>query len=214
MSESVYILGAGGHGRVVLDALLASGVEVMGFLDPQPQTRAFLGVRVLGGDEYLNNLPTTEICLVNGLGANPHIFRRQKIFEIMKSRFFTFNRVQHPSAIISSAAKLGEGCQIMAGGILQPGVILGENVVINTGCKVDHDCLIGSHAFIGPGVTLCGDIRISNSVFIGAGAVVLPGISIGENTIVGAGSIVTKSIPDGCIVVGNPAVKTGVNSNN
>ena len=30
-------------------------------------------------------------------------------------------------------------------------------------------------------------------------------IIIGNNIIVGAGSVVTKSVPDNCIVVGNPA---------
>ena len=211
MPKAVYILGAGGHAKVILDTLFASGVEVMGVLDPQPQTREVLGVPVLGGDEYLNNLPTTEICLANGLGANPYIFKRRLIFNTMKDRGFTFKSMQHPSAIVSTTVKLGEGCQIMAGAIVQPGVTLGENTVVNTGASIDHDCVISSHSFIAPGVTLCGDIKISHSVFIGAGAVVLPGVYIGENTIVGAGSVVTKSIPERSIVVGNPAVNIGTN---
>jgi acetyltransferase-like isoleucine patch superfamily enzyme len=34
---------------------------------------------------------------------------------------------------------------------------------------------------------------------------VLPGVEIGDRVIVGAGSVVTRSVPSGCIVVGNPA---------
>lgn len=34
---------------------------------------------------------------------------------------------------------------------------------------------------------------------------ILPGVTIGNNVIIGAGAIVTRSIPDGCIVAGNPA---------
>ena len=48
-------------------------------------------------------------------------------------------------------------------------------------------------------------IRIGHDVFIGINAVLLPGVIIGNRVIVGAGSVVTRSVPDGCIVAGNPA---------
>jgi len=51
----------------------------------------------------------------------------------------------------------------------------------------------------------CSPICISDDVWIGANAVITAGVSIGKHCIVGAGSVVTKSIPDHCIVVGNPA---------
>lgn len=48
-------------------------------------------------------------------------------------------------------------------------------------------------------------VIIGNNVFLGANSVVLPGVIIGNNVIVGAGTIVTKSIPNNCVVAGNPA---------
>ena len=59
---------------------------------------------------------------------------------------------------------------------------------------------------------MCGDVEVAGMVFVGAGAVVLPGIRIGENAVVGAGSVVTRTIPEGCIVAGNPAVRIGENN--
>ena len=47
--------------------------------------------------------------------------------------------------------------------------------------------------------------KIGNNVKICTGSVVCGDIVIGDNVIIGAGSIVTKSIPDNCVVVGNPA---------
>nr|WP_278047036.1 hypothetical protein [Cylindrospermopsis raciborskii] len=41
----------------------------------------------------------------------------------------------------------------------------------------------------------------------------MPNVHIGENAIVGAGAVVTKQVPNGWIVVGNPAVKIGVGVN-
>lgn len=46
---------------------------------------------------------------------------------------------------------------------------------------------------------------IGDNVTLGANVVIIGDITIGNNVIVGAGSVVTKSIPDNCIVVGNPA---------
>lgn len=40
---------------------------------------------------------------------------------------------------------------------------------------------------------------------IGGGATILPGITIGRGAMVGAGAVVTKSVPEGAVVVGNPA---------
>lgn len=34
---------------------------------------------------------------------------------------------------------------------------------------------------------------------------ILPGLVIGERAMVGAGAVVTKPVPEGAIVVGNPA---------
>ncbi|MCT7968539.1 acetyltransferase [Laspinema sp. D1] len=212
MSEAVYVLGAGGHGRVVVDALLANGFAIAGILDAHASlTHLVLGVPILGGDEYLDNVSSTHLFLVNGLGANPKTFRRRNLFRGMKSRGFRFKSFKHPSAIVSNAIDIQEGCQVMAGVVIQTGVTLEENVVINTRASIDHDCIIRSHAFIAPGSVLCGHVTVASSAFIGAGAVVIPNIHIGENAIVGAGAVVTKPVQDGWIVAGNPAVKIGVN---
>ena len=46
---------------------------------------------------------------------------------------------------------------------------------------------------------------IGDNVKICTGAIVCGDITIGNNVIIGAGSVVFKSIPDNCVVVGNPA---------
>lgn len=47
---------------------------------------------------------------------------------------------------------------------------------------------------------------VGENCFIGGQSLVMPGVRIGNGCIVGAGSVVTKSVPDNCIVAGNPAV--------
>ena len=48
-------------------------------------------------------------------------------------------------------------------------------------------------------------VRIGNRVWIGESVYVMPGVEIGDGAVIGAHSVVTKSIPAGCIAVGNPA---------
>lgn len=51
-----------------------------------------------------------------------------------------------------------------------------------------------------------GRPTIGNNVTISCGASILGGVHIGSNVNIGAGCIVTKSIPDNCTVIGNPAI--------
>lgn len=53
------------------------------------------------------------------------------------------------------------------------------------------------------------EIRVEDNCFIGARATLLPGTHIGKNSIVGAGAVVKGKIPEGSIVVGNPAKVIG-----
>lgn len=46
---------------------------------------------------------------------------------------------------------------------------------------------------------------IGNNVKLGANVTIIGSVKIGNNVIIGAGSVVVKSIPDNCIVAGNPA---------
>ena len=46
---------------------------------------------------------------------------------------------------------------------------------------------------------------LESNIFVGANAVIIGDVHIGNNVKIGAGSVVTKSIPDNCVVVGNPA---------
>lgn len=50
-----------------------------------------------------------------------------------------------------------------------------------------------------------GKIKVGNNSYIGESCMIMPGVIIGERCIIGGGSVVTKSVPDGCMVAGNPA---------
>lgn len=207
MSLPVLLLGAGGHAKVLVEALLKAGELIAGIVDPDPKLVGanIFGIPVLGGDSVVSEFPSSEILLVNGLGSVGLLSKRQQLFERFKAMGYNFAIVVHPSAVIASDVGLGEGSQIMAGAVIQPGSCIGMNSIINTRASVDHDCTIYDHVHIAPGVTLSGGVAVGACSHIGTGATVIQGISINNGCLVAAGAVVTKDISDGAKVRGVPA---------
>lgn len=203
----VYLLAAGGHGSVVLDALLEMGVAVQGILDPgrKPGDSVF-DVPVLGDDAWLDARDPKATLLANGAGAAPWQELRGRLFERFHARGFGFVSVRHPSAFVGRECELAEASQVMAGCVLQCRVKVGRNSVINTRVSVDHDCVVGEHVFVGPGATLCGEVHVGDHTFVGSGAVLLPGVRVGARAVIGAGAVVTRPVADGALVTGVPAM--------
>ncbi len=208
MRRPVIVIGGGGHGRVVIEALLRSGVEVLGAVDPDRRVAALLpkGVAWLGDDQALAAQPPQSCALVIGIGGVGSV-RRRLVFEKLSAAGYAFLTVRHPSAVVAENVVLGEGCQVMAGAILQPGAQVGVDAIINTRAAVDHDCRIGDHVHVAPGAVVCGDVEIGNNTHLGAGAVVIQGVRIGSGCVVGAGSIVLRDVGDNIIVYGQRRVK-------
>lgn len=191
----MYIFGASGHGKVIMDILLDSGSPFHGFLDDN-KAISFVGeVPVIHDDSFL----TAHDTLVIGVGNNA-------IREKLASRWkVMFGKAIHPSVIQSASVEIDEGTVVMQGAILQANVKLGRHVIVNTAASVDHDCIVEDFVHIAPGCRLCGNVRIGRGSLLGVGTVVIPGIKIGKNCVIGAGSVVVSDIPDGVKVYGNPA---------
>jgi UDP-perosamine 4-acetyltransferase len=202
----ILLLGAGGHASVLHDMLLALGLPPHGVIDRKLNAGdLWEGLPVLGDDDLLSTLSSEEYVLVNGLGASPDCAPRNALYARFAGEGFSFLSLAHPSAVLAHNVALGDGCQIMAGAVLQSGVEVRENSVVNTRASIDHHCRIRPGAFISPGAVLCGGVAVGNGVFIGAGAILLPGVQVGDQSVIGAGAVVLRDVPKDTIAVGNPA---------
>lgn len=208
--ENVIGIGAGGHAKVVLDILLEQNrCSVLGLLDTDAArwgTDVF-GVPVLGHDSELDKLIALK-CVTAfflGVGAVKSLALRRKLYEYACSKGLTPLNIIHVSAHISGRALIGSGVTVMASATVNAASKIGENVIINTGAIVEHDCIVGSHVHIATGARLAGGVEIGDEAMIGAGSVIRQGVRIGKCAVVGAGAVVVKDVPEGCIVVGNPA---------
>jgi sugar O-acyltransferase (sialic acid O-acetyltransferase NeuD family) len=208
MKTDVLILGSGGHAKVLIDSLqYQSDVNIIGILDADPasRNRQVLGVHVIGNDDELKTHSTAKIKLVNALGSVDIPLLRTGIYLRCKALGFNFISVIHPDAVIAKSAQLGEGCQIMAGCIIQADARIGNNVIVNTGASVDHDCTIEDHVHLAPGSVISGTVHIGEECHIGVRAVILQNVKLGKRCLVGAGAVVIHSVAGGARLVGVPA---------
>jgi UDP-perosamine 4-acetyltransferase len=207
-NTKIYLVACGGHGRVVLDALLSSQQTIHGVVDANIAigTEIF-GVKVVGGDDVIKSFDPQVTQLVNGLGSTGNSKKRIETFEHWSKSGFKFRGVIHTAASIGAECKIASSAQIMAGAVLQNRVSVGENVVINTRASIDHDVVIADHAVISPGAIISGSVKIGRGAFVGAGAVIIQGIEIGENCVIGAGAVVRHNVKPVTTVVGNPAAQ-------
>lgn len=206
-APEVLIIGAGGHAKVVADALRACGEPILGFTDRDPAKHGtqVLGMPVLGDDGVVTARSRDSVRLANGIGSVKVPAARREVYLRFKKLGYSFVAVVHPSAVVSAAVELGEGAQVMAGAVVQAGARIGANSLVNTAAVVDHDCVIGKHCHIAPGCVLSGGIVIADECHIGTGASVLQGVTLGRRTVVGAGAAVVSDSGGGRTLIGVPA---------
>lgn len=201
--KPIVIIGAGGHGKVLAAALLRTRTPIQGFVDADPALwgASVLGLTVLGGDEVL----TSDMLLVNGIGSTGRPARRREMFERMKEKGFSFASVIDPTAIIGPEVQIAEGAQVLAGVVLQPGVFVGRNSIVNTRASIDHDASLGAHVHVAPGAVLSGNVIVGDEVHIGTGACVRQGARIGSGSVIGVGAAVVSDVAENSLVAGVPA---------
>ena len=205
--KNLVILGAGGHGKVLVDLVeQMPGLRLAGLLDDDPAKigAAVLGSPVLGPIQELQGLSREAHIGWVAFGAGDNVLRRDW-FELARKVELEAATLIHGSAVISGHVKLGVGVVALAGVVVNAGSVIGDNVCLNTGCRIDHDCVLGEHSHVFPGATLTGGVELGPYATVGAGAVIHPYRKIGRNAYVGAGAVVTANVGDNEVVAGSPA---------
>lgn len=204
--QSIVVIGAGGHAKVVADALRINGYSITGFVDDvslDRQGQIFCGAAIIGSiDQAAELFPPESTLAIIAFGANtPRLDKARKASSVG----YRFPLVIHPRGCVAADTELGEGTVILANASVGPGSGLGAHVIVNTGASIDHDCVVGDGAHIGPGSVIAGHATIGKRSFVGAGAVIIDHVTVGQECVIGAGAVVTKDVKDGLTVAGVPA---------
>jgi sugar O-acyltransferase (sialic acid O-acetyltransferase NeuD family) len=204
--SGLVLWGVGGHGKVVADVAFAMDCfSPIAFVDDDASRtqRAFHSCRVEGTPGELVHLKEKGYAYFHvSIGDNE---ARARCFARAIESGLAPATLVHPTAVISSMARVGEGTVVMARAVINPDTHIGQDCIINTAAVIEHDCEIGDHVHISPGVVLSGGVAVGCFAHVGAGAILLPGAQIGEGAIVGAGAVVLRSVLAWTTVVGVPA---------
>lgn len=109
----------------------------------------------------------------------------------------------------SLGVKFGKNCYVSSKGFPPEGYL----VEIGDYVRIAHHVTFFTHGglwglrkyYKDPDVDQFGKIKVGSYTSIGDNCLIMPGVTIGERCVIGAGSVVTKSVPDDCVVGGNPA---------
>lgn len=203
--KSIFVFGASGHAKVVIDIIERQGLYDIAFLvddDPTLKGIEFYGYKVIGGKQDLLDA-RDQIC--GGIVAIGSNRARIAVAGWLTDNRFNLVSAIHPFAQLGRGVVVAAGTVIMGGAIINSDSRIGGNVIVNTRSTVDHDCTVGHGVHIAPGVTLCGTVSIGAGTFVCAGATIIPNLTVGDKVIVAAGSTVIHDVPDCILVAGSPA---------
>ncbi|MCK5378943.1 MAG: transferase [Acidobacteria bacterium] len=122
-------------------------------------------------------------------------------------------------ALIREHTTLGNEVSIGSHAVIEHHVTVGDGVRIHSQAFVPEFSVLENHCWVGPNAVLTNaryplsdgvkeeliGPTLREGAIVGANATLLPGIAIGKRALVGAGAVVTEDVPDGAVVVGNPA---------
>ncbi len=164
MSNRIVIIGAGGHAKVLCDAILSQNEYVInGFVDVTLPvgTTVINNYQVIAHEDNISDLRSQVDFFIVGVGNN---IVRKKIFNSIKG-ILKPATIIHSSAVIGSDVLIGEGTVILANAVINASSRIGENAIINARSVVDHDCIIGDEVHLSIG-TMVGSHSIINNGYL------------------------------------------------
>lgn len=207
MCKGLVIIGAGDLGRELLHwandiPISERNWRIKGFIDDKISTlnKYKINTPVISTiTKYIPDQDDLFVCAI----ANPKI--RLTICRSLAQRGAKFTNIIHPTSIICSDSKLGQGIIMSPYSIVSTNTIIGNHVIVNLHSTVAHDAILEDGVTVSNHCDITGGVHLSEGVFLGSGARILPRLYAGRYSIVGAGSVVLDDVAASKTVAGVPA---------
>ncbi len=209
MPTPVLILGTRTLAVDVMDLIgEIPGYEVAGFVENMDRTTCASPLEGLPV-HWIDDLPRFAATHV-GVCALSTTQRRSFILQA-EALGLRFQTLIHPTARVSTRARLASGCFVSALATIATHTALGRCVFVNRGALIGHHTTIGDYCTIQPGANVAGAITIGEQTYVGMGAVIIDKKKIGAGCLIAAGAVVADDIPNRVQVMGVPARITRTN---
>ena len=206
MTECVGVYGSSGFGREVMPLVARTTPEGtrLVFVD-DGAAGGINGYEVLSFEQFSASSGNLKIAI-----AIADAQTRQRLAKKCAAARIGFFPVAAPNLVTGDCVTIGEGSILCSFVHLTSNVSIGAQFHANIYSYVAHDCVIGDYVTFAPGVKCNGNVHIDDYAYIGTGAILKQGqpgkpLRIGKGATVGMGAVVTRDVPDGAVVVGNPA---------
>lgn len=184
--KRLLIIGGGGHGRSVAEAVLASSkYKLVGFVDDAtPSLQHIWDLPVIGTTADLASYRQYAEAAIVAIGNNR---LREELQQRLFKAGFELETVVHPKAIVSPRAVVGAGCAIMAGAIVGTEAQLGAGVIVNCGAVVDHHCRVEDFGHLGVNAGMAGGAVLGRGAWMQAGSVLGYGVTLEAGVVLAPG---------------------------
>lgn len=201
------IYGSGGSGRDLFEtAQLANARHGhwsgFVFVDDMAAEKELRGCPVFSFESASSRYAAGTLAFAISLGEPAH---RQMLCDRVEKAGYTLARVIHPDAAISPSATVGDGLIAKKGAVVCADVVMGKNIALQHHAIVGHGVHMGNHCQVSSLSDIAGECTVGSQVFFGLNTVVKEKTTIGDWAVVGMGSCVLADIPEGGVVMGNPA---------
>lgn len=205
--KNAVIIGAGTQGQVYASYLKEAGINIIGFIDDNPDLvgKEVIGIPIIGmyKDLFLDEFKNKIQDVYCPIGVNAV---RVEYLSTLKKEGYGIPGFLHHTVSIAPDVTIGEAVYMLAGNIVMPHTNIGNYIMINMDSTIAHHVTLEDGVFMSSGVNIGALINVRKNAYIGMGVTAMTGVKeIGKETLIGAGTVIIKDVPEYTTVVGNPA---------
>jgi sugar O-acyltransferase (sialic acid O-acetyltransferase NeuD family) len=202
---NIIIIGAGGFGREVYQYINivypTNQYKVKGFLSNNPNdlNNFDINVEILGDEKSYEIEENDRFIFAIG-----NIEAKKRIVSTLKEKKAKFLTLIHPTSIVFSTAKIGEGVVICPFVTVSDYVVIDDFAMLNFYSSVGHDSKIGKYSILSPYATINGFSTLDDEVFLGTHSTVTANKKIGHGSKISANSVAMYNVKPYSLVYGVP----------
>jgi sugar O-acyltransferase (sialic acid O-acetyltransferase NeuD family) len=171
----------------------------------------FLNLKIIDINEISKLYDMSEVKIILAVGYNNINQDREALFKRLLGLGFSIETYIHKNASVH-ADRIGAGCIILPGAVVDPCCKIGSNSVIWSNVVCAHHSDVGNNCWLATGAILSGESTIKKNTFLGVSSIILNKVIVAEYNIIGAGAMIMKNTKPNEVYLSKAGEKIPFNS--